>query len=94
MFVRDRSLIMGQGGAGGKLGGNLGKKSQQGRGGGLPKLFCLMREGLERNQLVSSVTTRSGRVAGSASTVALHKVDYFFLLVEVVGEVKVEEGGL
>ena len=35
-----------------------------------------------------TVTTRSSGVAGSTSTVALHWIDYF-LLVEVVGEVKV-----
>ena len=51
--VRDRSLIMGQG-VWRKIrgGGSLEKKSQQ--GGGVPKLFCLMRGGLEKNKLVSS----------------------------------------
>ena len=41
--VRDRSLIMGQGGGWRKIRWGLEKKSQQ--GGGLPKFFCLMRGG-------------------------------------------------
>ena len=45
--LRDRSF-----GAGGKLGGP--RKKNHNKEGGLPKLFCLMRGGLEKNKLVSS----------------------------------------
>ena len=42
----------GSGGAGGKLG--VASKKNHDKEGGLPKLFCLMRGGLEKNKLVSS----------------------------------------
>ena len=54
LLLRDRSLIMGQGrGGGGRRERKLeGYRTKFQRGGGLPKLFCLTRGGLEKNKIV------------------------------------------
>ena len=46
-------IFYGSGGAGGKFLVGASKKNHN-KEGGLPKLFCLMRGGLEKNKLVSS----------------------------------------